>query len=86
MVSGVRGGNGRHELRTSLSYFWALSRDCEETEELLDHTRTLITAFFYFFPPVAPPASITAPVTEEDRQAVLYIGRWLSSGAFSRTL
>ena len=66
VVSGVRGGNGRHELRTSLSYFWALSRDCEETEELLDHTQTLITAFF---PPVAPAS--TAPVTEEDRQATL---------------
>ena len=47
-------------------YLWALSRDCEETEELLDHTQTLITAFF----PLVAPTS-TAPVTEEDRQATL---------------
>ena len=47
-------------------YLWALSRDCEEAEELLDHTQTLITAFF---PPVA--SASTAPVTEEDRQATL---------------
>ena len=47
-------------------YLWALSRDCEEAEELLDHTQTLITAFF---PPVAPAS--TAPVTEEDREATL---------------
>ena len=47
-------------------YLWALSRDCEETEELLDHTQTLITAFF----PLVAPTS-TAPVTEEDRQVTL---------------
>ena len=47
-------------------YLWALARDCEEAEELLDHTQTLITAFF----PAADPAS-TPPATAEDQQATL---------------
>ena len=62
MVSGLRGGSGGHEL--GRRRLWALSRDCEETEKLLDHSQTLITAFFH---PVAPAS--TAPVTEEDQQA-----------------
>ena len=47
-------------------YLWALSWDCEEAEESLDHTQTLITAFF----PAIGPAS-TPPVTEEGQQATL---------------
>ena len=49
-------------------YLWALSRDCEEAEELLDHTQTLITAFF----PAIGPDSVP-PVTEEDQQVSLVL-------------
>ena len=49
-------------------YLWALSRDGEEAEELLDHTQTLITAFF----PAIGPDSVP-PVTEEDQQVSLVL-------------
>ena len=48
-------------------YLWALYRDCEEAEELLDHTQTLIT--LAFFPAIGPTS--TSPVTKEDQQATL---------------
>ena len=61
MVSGVR----RQPVRGG-RFLWALSQDCDEAEELLDHTQTLITAFF----PAIGPAS-TLPMTEEDQQTTL---------------
>ena len=45
-------------------YLWDLSQD--RSQELLDHTQTLITAFF----PAIGPAS-TLPMTEEDQQTTL---------------
>ena len=45
-------------------YLWDLSQD--RSQELLDHTQTLITAFF----PAIATAS-TPPMTEEDRQTTL---------------
>jgi hypothetical protein len=47
-------------------YLWALTRQSEEAEELLDPTQTLITAFF---PAVTPPVTQTPAVTAEDQRA-----------------
>ena len=47
-------------------YLWALTRQSEEAEELLDPTQTLITAFF---PAVTPPVTQPPAATAEDQRA-----------------
>jgi len=48
-------------------HLWALTQKREEEEEHIDHTQTLITAFF----PAAAPAAPSPLGEEEDQQAVL---------------